>query len=54
MPATLEVVPQVEPDSRKETPIIREPKPLTPKSQGRTLLQRVFEAHEEYLGYTPD
>jgi hypothetical protein len=54
MPATLEVVPQVEPDSRKETVTIREPMPVTPKSQGRTLLRRIFEVHEEYLGYTPD
>jgi hypothetical protein len=54
MPAILDVVPQVEPESRKETVTIREPKPVAPKPQSRTLLQRMFEGNEEYLGYTPD
>ncbi len=54
MPAILEVVPPVETESRKETVTIREPKPVAPKAQPRTLLQRIFVGHEEYLGYTPD
>jgi hypothetical protein len=54
MPAILEVAPQVESESRKETVTTREPKPAAPKPQPRTLLQRVFEGHEDYLGYTPD
>lgn len=54
MPAILEVVPEVEPASPKETTTIREAKPVAPTPKPRTLLQRIFEGHEEYLGYTPD
>jgi hypothetical protein len=58
MPAILEVVPQVETESetksRKESATIPEEKPVSPAPKRRTLLQRIFEGHEEYLGYTPD
>ncbi|MFZ0199523.1 MAG: hypothetical protein WB523_22685 [Candidatus Sulfotelmatobacter sp.] len=54
MPAILEVVPQVETESRKKTVTTREPEPVAPTPKPRTLLQRIFEGHEEYLGYTPD
>jgi hypothetical protein len=54
MPAILEVVPQVETESEKEIETVREPEPVPPTPKRRTLLQRIFEGHEEYLGYTPD
>ncbi len=54
MPAILEVVPEVETESRKHNVTIGEEKPPSPASRRRTLLHRIFEGHEEYLGYTPD
>jgi hypothetical protein len=54
MPAILEVVPQVETESPLEIETIREPEPVAPTPTRRTLLQRIFEGYEEYLGYTPD
>jgi hypothetical protein len=54
MPAILEVVPQVETESPKEIETIREPQPVAPTPKRRTLLHRIFEGHEEYLGCTPD
>jgi hypothetical protein len=54
MPASLEVAPQVEPYSQDETLKLREPKPVAPKRQVRSLLHEIFEGHEEFLGLTPD
>jgi hypothetical protein len=54
MPAILEVVPQVETESPKEIETIREPQAAAPTPKRLTLLQRILEGHEEYLGYTPD
>ncbi len=30
------------------------PKPVRPKQARQTLLEEIFEGHEEFLGYTPD
>jgi hypothetical protein len=47
--------PEVETEVEKGTIKVSEPKipnPLRPKQ--RTLLEEIFEGHQDFLGYTPD
>jgi hypothetical protein len=47
--------PEVETEVEEETPKISELKPPTPfRQKPRTLLEEIFEGHEDFLGYTPD
>ena len=46
---------EVETEVEKETAKISEPKPPGPlRPKRRTLLEEIFEGHEDFLGYTPD
>ncbi len=47
--------PEVETEVEEETTKISEPKLPTPfRQKPRTLLEEIFEGHEDFLGYTPD
>lgn len=47
--------PEVETEVEKETAKLSEPKPPGPlRPKRRTLLEEIFEGHEDFLGYTPD
>jgi hypothetical protein len=55
MTANSVLEPEVEPKVEKKTVNLSGPKPATPlRPKRRTLLEEIFEGHEEYLGYTPD
>ncbi len=48
--------PPVEPPVEKDekTVQVRESKPVVPKQPVRDLLVKIFEGHQEFLGWTPD
>ena len=50
------IAPPVEPpvENKEKTAQVREPKPVVPKQRVRDLLVKIFEGHQEFLGWTPD
>jgi len=48
------VAPQLEPPVEKNPLQACEPKRVAPKNPFRDLLAKIFQGHEDFLGWTPD
>jgi len=48
------VAPQLEPPVEKKPLQACEPKQVAPKKPSRDLLAKIFQGHEDFLGWTPD
>ena len=52
--AATSIAPQEEVAVEKKTNKVCESKPMAPKPQAQNLVAKIFEGHEEFLGWTPD